>query len=275
MTRRILTIILAIALALIGTGAVLVYVKQADQRAIAGQKAVTVLVATQKIPAGTPASTALADGMLARQTLPASSVPADAVRSIGPALGALVMSADVPPGELLLRPVLVTSLLATSGLAIPSGMVAVTIPLCVPQAVANYVYPGSQVAVFDTVAVTGSITSQSSCNGTIQASASAKIRTRIMLTRVTVLAIGEAAQPSQSAGATSATSTVFTQAGNNSSTSSTATQGTVLVTLAVSQDDAERVITLAQAGLPWLALLTKSSTTGPDTANLPQFPKFR
>ena len=63
MVRRILTIALAIVLAIIGTGAVLLYVKQADKRALAGQKAVTVLVAAQQIPAGTPASTALADGM--------------------------------------------------------------------------------------------------------------------------------------------------------------------------------------------------------------------
>src|SRR5258708_36871409 len=125
---------LAIVLALVGVVAVLAYVKQADKRALAGQKAVTVLVAGQQIPAGTSASTALADGLLVEQDLPAASVPADAVRSIEPSLAALVTSASIPPGELLLRPMLVTSVLANSGLAIPSGMVAVTISLCLPQA---------------------------------------------------------------------------------------------------------------------------------------------
>ena len=69
MTRRILTIVLAIVLAIIGTGAVLIYAKGADQRALAGQKAVTVLVATQQIPAGTSASTARANGMLSADAL--------------------------------------------------------------------------------------------------------------------------------------------------------------------------------------------------------------
>jgi len=42
----------------------------------------------------------------------------------------------------------------------------------------------------------------------------------------------------------------------------------VFVTLAVDQIDAERVINLADAGLPYLALLTKSSVTGPDPKKL-------
>jgi pilus assembly protein CpaB len=43
----------------------------------------------------------------------------------------------------------------------------------------------------------------------------------------------------------------------------------VLVTVAVSQADAERLITLTQAGLPYLALLTDSSQTRVDTRLVP------
>lgn len=265
MKRRILTIVLAIVLAVIGTGAVLVYVNQADARAIAGQKAVSVLVATQQIPAGTPASTALSDGMLASQRVPAASVPADAVRSLSSALGSLVMSADVPSGELLLRPMLVTAVQASSGIAIPAGKIAVTIALCVPQAVAGYVHSGSQVAIFDTIVQSGTLSV--SCNSSsLQANTTTKITTRIVLTRVTVLAIGQAQNPSQ------ATSTAFTQ---SSSSSGSGPQGSVLVTLAVSQADAERVIELAQAGLPYLALLTPASVVGPDHGIVSLFPPFK
>jgi pilus assembly protein CpaB len=273
--RRILTIALAIVLAIVGTGAVLLYVKQADKRALAGQQAVTVLVATQQIPAGTPASTALADGMLARQQFPASSVPADAVRSLTPQLAPLVMSAAVPSGELLLRPMLVASVLSSSGLAIPAGMVAVTIPVCVPAAVAGYIYPQSQVAIFDTV-FAGSAHGQTSCGSSASVSGSpARDRTRIVLPRVTVLAIGQAG--SSPSGNATATGSVFGSGGSSSSSSSTdpSAQGSVLVTFAVSQADAERVITLTEAGVPYLALLSKSSVTGQDYPTLPLFPAYK
>ncbi|HUZ54813.1 MAG TPA: RcpC/CpaB family pilus assembly protein [Streptosporangiaceae bacterium] len=268
MTRRILTIVLAIALAVIGTGAVLLYAKGADQRAIAGQKAISVLVAAQQIPAGTVATTALADGMLARQKLPASSVPADAVRSLTSDLKPLVASANIAPGELLLRPMLVTAVAATSGVAIPSGMMAVTIAMCVPEAVARYVYPGAEVAVFDTYVKSGSLNAQWTCGSkSLEANDKTKIVTRIVLTRVKVLSVAEAAPVSAAGGVTS---TAFGQA--NSGTADQATQNQVLVTLAVDQSDAERVINLAESGLPYMALLTTSSVTGSDGPTLPLFP---
>jgi pilus assembly protein CpaB len=268
LTRRILTIVLAIALAVIGTGAVLIYARGADQRALNGQQAVTFLVATQQIAAGTTARTALADGMLARQTLPASSVPADAVRSLTADLKSLVASANIAPGELLLRPMLVTAVASTSGVAIPSGMMAVTIALCVPEAVARYVYPGSEVALFDTYITGGTTSAQWTCGSkSIQASPKTKVVTRIVLTRVKVLSVAEAA-PTQSA--SQVTSTAFGQ--NTSSSQDQATQNQVLVTLAVDQTDAERVINIAESGLPYLSLLTKSSVTRVDTRLTPLFP---
>jgi pilus assembly protein CpaB len=271
LTRRILTIVLAIALAVIGTGAVLVYAKGADQRAIAGQQAVSVFVATQQIPAGTSAKAALDNGMLARQKLPASSVPADAVRSLSSDLQPLVASANIAPGELLLRPMLVTAVATTSGVAIPAGMMAVTLALCVPEAVARYVYPGSEVAVFDTYVKSGTASAQWTCGSKpLEANDKTKIITRIVLTRVKVLSVAEAAPVSAAGGVTS---TAFGQ--GSTGTADQANQNQVLVTLAVDQNDAERVINLGQSGLPYLTLLTKSSVTGPDQANLQLFPPFK
>src|SRR5947209_2121679 len=62
MKRRVLIIVLAVALAAAGTGGVLAYVKNADARAIAGMKAVSVLVAQKAIPPGTTAQGALHAG---------------------------------------------------------------------------------------------------------------------------------------------------------------------------------------------------------------------
>jgi len=60
--RRVLAVALAVLLALIGIVAVLAYVHKANERAIAGLKAVTVLAASQRIPAGTSASAAQSAG---------------------------------------------------------------------------------------------------------------------------------------------------------------------------------------------------------------------
>jgi pilus assembly protein CpaB len=246
MKRRVLTISLALVLAIAGSGVVLAYVKGANARAVAGLKAVTVLVAQKEIPAGTSAGAAWQDGLLRGETLPAQSVPTEAVGSITADLDSLVMSSEIMPGQVLLRPMLVRAAQASGGLAIPAGMVAVTIPLCLPQAVAGYVQAGSQVAIFDTVS-SQSMAPQQSCSQLGQVrQAQPSGQTRIVLPKVQVLAMS---------GGTSGSGT---GAGNQ-------TQGSVLVTLAVDQADAERVIQVAETGLPYLALLTPNSQTGFDT----------
>lgn len=272
MKRRVLTVMLAVLLALVGTGGVLIYVHQANTRAVAGQKAVTVLVAGGLISAGTSAGTALQGGLLTSQTLPASSVPTDAVRSLTPGLSSLVMSADLQPGQLLLRPMLVAPAQVTGALAIPSGMIAVSIMLCVPEATAGYVHAGSQVAVFDTFVrgAKGQLTAGAGCQGQHTQQDFGTAHTRMVVPKAEVISVGTAAANAQaSTQSGSQNSGVLNQ--NNSGTSNTSGQSTVLVTLAVSQTDAERLILVSQTGLPYLALLSGSSRTGLDATLAPLF----
>jgi pilus assembly protein CpaB len=262
MKRRLLAIALALLLAATGTGAVLAYVSVATTRAMTGLKAVSVLVAQREIPSGTSAAAAIQDGALRDETLPARSLPSDALGSITVALGSLVMSFDVKPGQVLLRPMLVPAAQTSGGLEIPSGMVAVTIPLCLPEAVAGYVQAGSQVAVFDTVS-SKSMSSQESCSQSGQSQqtqASGDVQTRVVLPRVQVLAVGQAGS-GQGRGGQGGSGT---GAGNQP-------QGSVLLTLAVNQANAERVIRLTETGLPYLALLTPASRTGFDAWSSPLF----
>jgi pilus assembly protein CpaB len=241
MKRRALTIALAVLLAVLGTGGVLAYVSKANARALAGQQAVTVLIARQVIPAGTSAAAAQAHGLLGTERLPSASVPADALTAITPAISALVTDADVQPGQLLLRPMLVTSVASTSGLAIPHGMVAVALAFCVPEAVAGNLHSGSQVAVFQTTADgNANISGQAACGGSHTFSSSQNFRTSLVLPKVTVLTVG------QGTGA---------QGGSSSSSSSGSGQNTGLITVAVSQADASKLIALSVNGLPYLALL--------------------
>jgi pilus assembly protein CpaB len=241
--------VLAIVMAMIGVGVVLIYVKGADQRAIAGQKAVSVLVATQQVPAGTTAGTALSEGLIASQRLPAQSVPSDAVLSITPDVRGLVFSSNLPSGELVLRPILVTAVAGSTGLPVPTGKVAVTILMCVQKAVADYISAGAQIAIFNTYykAPPGTVTS--SCAGTNFSKGAAFIHTRLVLNDVPVLAVGTPV-PAGQATATGAVSSVA--------------QTTVLVTVALNQLDAERLIELAESGLTYMALVTSSSHTSVD-----------
>lgn len=264
MKRRILTVALALLLAVLGTGGVLAYVHRADARAVAGMRAVTVLVAQQQIPSGTSASTALQDGSLSSQRLPASSVPSDALGSVSPGLRSLVLSANLQPGQLLLRPMLVTAAqaAATGGIAIPKGMVAVTVSLCLPEAVAGYLQPGSEVAVFDTYG-SKSLNVQQTCGSSHQAQAVGAVHTRLVLPRVKILSV--------SAGPAGGGSSSLASSGSGSQAGAGSVNQQIMVTLAVDQANAERLILLNEVGLPYLALLTSSSQTKFDTTFDPLF----
>jgi pilus assembly protein CpaB len=258
--RRLVIIVLALILAAVGAGGVLAYAKGANARALAGLKAVSVLVAQKPIPSGTAAGSALRGGLLASQTLPASSVPADALSAITADMSSLVLSADLAPGQLLLRPMLVTAAQTTSGLAIPPGMMALTLSFCLPEVVAGSVVAGSQVAVFDTVGFSsgGTITAGPGCTGA-HTQISGTVKTRVVLTRVLVLSVGTAP-----AGVTSA-SAASTLSGSGSSSSG---QAGTLVTLAVTQAQAEQLIQMTETGMPYLALLTTNSRTTSDAGRL-------
>jgi pilus assembly protein CpaB len=256
MTRRIVTIAAAVLLAVIGALGVLDYVHQADQRALTGIRSVNAYVATAQIPSGTSAAAALREGLLVRERFPASSVPTDAVRSITPTLSGLVLTSGLASGQMLLNPMLATTVQTASALPIPPGMVAVTLQFCVQQAVGNYITPGSQVAVFNTF-VNG--TRKSATGACSQAGAGAgaqSIQTRMVMSKLLVLAVGEGT-------ATPPSSTTTTADGPATSSAGSA-PGTIYLTLAVSQADAERLIELGEGGSPYLALLTSASTAKAD-----------
>ena len=253
MKRRVLTVTLAVLLAVLGVAGVLAYVHKADSRALSGMRAVSVLVAQGQIPAGTSANSAQQGGLLHSETLPASSVPLNAVHSITPELGALVMSARVQPGQVLLRPMLVTPAQVTGGAALPAGMIEVSIALCLPEAVAQNIGPGSEVEVLNTFAANSSPGAGPNCQGPHLQQANGKARTRVILPRVEVLSVG----PGGAGHATSSTSTTVFNRNSTDPAPSSQQNGvnSVLVTMAVTQTGALRLVQIAETGLPYLALL--------------------
>lgn len=265
MKRRVVTIILAVALAVLGTAAVLVYVNHADARAVAGQQAVTVLVAGKAISSGTTARDAKSS--LRKEILPASSVSSEAIAEIAANQESMVISADLSPGQLLLDSMLVPAKDA-GGLVIPDGKVAVTLTLCAPEVVAGNVRVGSDVAVFGTVVAggNGDVSAQPNCTGQHKLQIGKGIgNTRVVVPKVRVIAIGPAASTNPGDDAKNADSGL-------SQGAATPQNDRTLVTVAVNQDDAERLILLTQTGLPYLALLGPSAQITPDDHVVAQFP---
>jgi pilus assembly protein CpaB len=265
--RRILTIALAALLAVFGVVAVLGYVREANTRAIAGQKAVTVLVAQSAIPAGTQIGSAVGDGSLTSEKEPASSVPSEAVHSISGALTGRVTSVALSPGQLLLAPMLVSPGTRTASsfgvaLAVPPGDVAVTMEMCLDADVAGFVQPGSYVTVFDTMSTGGSI--QYNCTSH-QPPQKGAIIAGVVVPRVLVLSVTTAKPQSTS----SVAGQVVADPSNPGSQVSTT--GELLVTLAAtSQAEADHLVALTTAGDPTFGLLTKGVTPTVDPQFFPQ-----
>ena len=93
MKNRAFIIILAVLLAVCGSAGVFLYVRSADSRAIAGQQAVTVLVAKERIPAGTTAEEVMK--LVDKQQMPKSTVPENTMSELDTAIVDLVTSSEI------------------------------------------------------------------------------------------------------------------------------------------------------------------------------------
>jgi pilus assembly protein CpaB len=122
---------------------------------------------------------------------------------------------------------------------------------------------GSQVAVFGTVVTDKDATAQPNCTGQHKQQVGTGIaNTRVVVPKVQVLAIGPASSASQD----------DSEATNAAAGSSSSQKDMTLVTFAVNQDDAERLILLTQTGLPYLAVHGPNAQVKPDDHVVPQFP---
>jgi len=233
MTRRILGVLLAIILAVIGTGAVLLYVYSAKNSVAEGQTAVKVLVAKQRIPAGTSGESIRDKSLVEEIVMPAATVPADSLNSIATELDKLVLTHDVQPRQLVLKGMFGAATRLSGGIAVPEKMLALSVKTAVEEEVGGFVRPGSQVAVFVTFATAG------------------KETTKLLLPRVETLAVGAYGQDGE------------TSSQQDSDDTKPAGTVTLLVTVAVSQADAEKLVHAVRYGKIYMALLTDTSEVRP------------
>lgn len=130
---------------------------------------------------------------------------------------------------------------ATAGLAIPPGLMAVAVTASPIAAVAGHLEENSQIAIFDTFPATGKAVTPSARKDA--ESTADNWVTRLLVPRATVLAVAAR--------------------GTDSGQQNSQQQNGRMITVAVGQADAERLIHVAQTGRLYFALLTGTSKLTP------------
>lgn len=222
--KRFIAALLALVLAAGGAGSMWWYAQGADARAMDGLEAVDIFVAKGDIPAGTMLGSAVAAQMLEIQQVPKRLAPSGASVEVDATNAANVALNDIHTGELVLLTRFAPAQEVSAGLSIPTSYVAATFSMGDPQRVASFVRVGSQVAVFLTYAGDGGTST-----------------TRLLMSKVLVLGVGAATgQTAQELQVPSA-----------------------LLTFALSQADAERLIQAQSVGALYLALMNDQSAVAP------------
>jgi pilus assembly protein CpaB len=146
-SRRLVAVLLALVLAVVGAGILYIYVSGADQRAMQDLEPVTVLQVVQPVPEGTPAE-GLAD-LVVPTEVPAKAVAEGALSSLDE-VGGQVTTTDLQPGEQLLAARFADpeTFAASRPLDVPEDMQQVSVLLEPRRVLGGYLEPGSTVGVF-------------------------------------------------------------------------------------------------------------------------------
>ena len=244
MTRRILAAVLAVALALVAAVAVLFYARTADARALAGQQAVSVYVASELVPAGTTAKQAEESGLITKELIAAKAVPNGALTSISERIAGLQATSDIVPGELVVSQRFADQVATDGRLAVPADKLAVSVELPDPAKVGQFLVVGSRITIFDTFNVQEADPKDTTPAGDHIADRHEFTRaTRVLLPDVQVLAVGQTTTKPDS-----------TSSDNDTKDGAAQTTTVALVTVAVTQAEAEKLIHGVQTGTLYLAL---------------------
>ncbi len=239
MDRRKALLVVAAVIAALGTLLVFLYVRGADNRADERYGAVQVLRVVKLIAPGETVEAAQTAGKIETGTVSSKDLLPDALTDVGPVAGK-VASAAIYPGEQLTSAKFGAVGVAT-GLTIPKGKIAISVNLSDPSRVAGFVNPGDKVAIF--------------MNGSDNQGAFV----RLLLPNVQVIGAG--------------TTTVVATTTTDPTGAQTSEQlPKTLLTLAVTQSEAERVLFSSQNGELAFGLMNNDSqvaaSKGVNTANL-------
>ena len=243
MDRRRLLVLGAAVVAVLGVVLVLAYARGADARAANRFKRVDVLVATGQIAPGESIDAARAAGKVGTAKVAREDL-LDGAGADADALKGEVALVPIYPGEQLIAAKFGSSAEAAATLPIPPGKMAVSVNLTDAARVSGFLEPGSEVSVF--------------LNGTNPQTG--QTFTRLLLPRVTVLGVGS-------------TAPVTTTTTDEQGDPTTEELPRTLLTVAVDQKEAQKVLYASSNGELAFALLNgqskvKSGGAGVTSENL-------
>jgi pilus assembly protein CpaB len=231
---KTIAVVLALLLAIVATVAIFMYVRGIEERAFEDAELVEVFVAQGPIAAGTSAAEAGDAGLIARDTAPRRNVPVGAVTDLDQ-ITDLVATERVLTGEILLRERWGTTEEVSVGFEIPEGFEAIAVEVGIPPGVAGYIREGDQVSLIATLEAPGTTTTEP--DGTVTEEPG-ETRTQYLLQSIEVLAIGQRT----------------TQAEGDA-----ATQSSVLMTVALQPEDAERLVFAIENASLYFTLLPEDA----------------
>jgi len=246
--KRVLGLLLAVVLAGVGTAALVFYVQGAADRAAEGEELATVFVVASPVLAGTPGSELA--GLVSEEQVPVKVRPIDAVTNLED-IEDRVASVDLVLGEQLLASRFVDPSgfnQRLAGVEVPPEHVEVTVTMSPERFVGGLVRPGQRVSIIASlsagesaggvtlVPVNGELIPVPSGAGEEEAP---KSSTDTMLRKVLVSAVQRS-----DANVDAETTDV----------ASTPPSGAMLITLAVSRQDAERIVYAAEFERMWMVL---------------------
>jgi pilus assembly protein CpaB len=222
--RRLIAAIAAVLLAGVSAVLLLGYIATADRRAMAGMETVQVLVVEKLVPQGTPGEKL--PGLVELKTLPAKAVAPGTLSSLAPIRGR-VATTDLLPGEQLFASRFIDpALLADPNeVRIPKGMQELSIALESQRVLGGDLKPGATVGVFVSLAKEDERPAQ----------------TNLVLHKVLVSKVQRGASAQQQGGAEGENSTGLPE-------------GSLMVTLAATAPNAEKIVFGAEHGKVWLSL---------------------
>lgn len=230
MPRRSIAAIAAVLLAVFGAVVIISYVRGADTRAQAGEQLVDVLVVDSDVAAGTPVGDL--GGSVSVERVPERLRAADAVSDLSELDGQVATASLVPGDQVVTARFAQPEALAPEGTVLaPEGTVEVSMALDAQRAVGGVLRAGDKVGV--------QLTNQAEAGSGITAYSVFEVFNRVLVTRVVA------------------------------PTNTDDASATYLVTLAVSPENAARILLGTTAQSVWLTLeespVGAASTVAADT----------
>jgi pilus assembly protein CpaB len=259
MMRRVLGVVAAVMLAAVGTAFLVAYVRGAENRALAGQETVEVLVVKEPVEKETKAEDLSA--LVVSERVPAKVRASGSVTDLDDLEGQVV-AVDLLPGEQLVRSRFMTpaALAQASEVQVPEGLQEVTISIEPQRAVGGRIQPGDIVGLFSSFDFNDEredeqIASEENEDYRQKLSETTKvILHKLLVTNVQVEQLPQATGDDD----------------GERTGPDLAPTGNLLVTLAVSTAQAERIVFTAEHGTVWLTAQNEDTTEDGSQLRVPR-----